>query len=162
MKEKKQRASWYIAATHYLTAGFAMPILIGLAFAAIIVLFKIKIEVGIISISISLALRILAIWLGVMYSARYITKTYIIKNRNSIISSATMYLAVFSLGYTGIQLISYKITTTGAIYNAVETIIAAFLFYIFSKKYIKEDAEIIASAPQTQNQFDGYQTPPQK
>jgi hypothetical protein len=88
MKPKKQSAYWNIAATHYLTAGFAMPFLVGLVINFTVVplipsdLSK-ELLIGI-SIMVLVAFKIIAVWLGVWYSARYLAKNYVIPLVKSI------------------------------------------------------------------------------
>lgn len=144
MKEKKKSQDWYIAATHYLTAGFAMPFIIGLVVMLLV-------NVGLLSFlstpSLSklflLMVRILAIWLGTMYSANYLKNKYIIGDKDKIVNLATMYFVVLNLGYLLIVifssggLIGEKLAGINVVYSFFEFVVAAFLFYIFSKKYIK-------------------------
>lgn len=141
MKEKKEAKDWYIAATHWLTAGFVMPFLVNLVIGfAIFPL--LNLESGILTLIISLVSAVLAIWLGVMYSANYLRKRYIVRDKNKVIVSATIYLFVLRVGYN----IYYfwgaeKINITEVVFEAIGIILVVVLFYLFSKKYIKEDTE---------------------
>ncbi len=136
MKEKKKSSNWYIAATHYLTAGFAIPFIIGLV-ATFILLPLIKLGSSLLIMVFLLVIRILSIWLGTIYSANYLKKTYIIENKDKIINLATTYLVVLNGGYILLNILIGKATGIALVYSFVGFIIAAFLFYIISKKYIQ-------------------------
>ncbi|MFH1423882.1 MAG: hypothetical protein ABIG29_02955 [Candidatus Nealsonbacteria bacterium] len=136
MKEKKKSSNWYIAATHYLTAGFVIPLIIGLI-ASFILLPLIKFGSPLLIMVFLLAIRILSIWLGTIYSANYLKKTYIIGDKAKIINLATMYLVVLNGGYILLQIFMGKAAGVAIIYSFVDFSIAAFLFYIISKKYIQ-------------------------
>jgi len=136
MKEKKKSANWYIAATHYLTAGFAIPFLIGLA-ASFILLPLIELGSTLLITIFLLVVRLLAIWFGVMYAANYLKKTYIIEDKNKIVNLATMYFVVLNGGWWGIStIISGKRVGVDVVFSLLNFIILAPLFYLFSKKYI--------------------------
>src|SRR3989344_2696557 len=145
-KERKQSADWNIAVTHYLTAGFAIPFLVGLAWFLIVRI--LGLQLGVIMLYIfSLLLVVIAIWGGVKYSADYLKKTYIIKNKDRIIKTATIYMVVLVLGYYLISFYMVRfrgglISKTDLIYTGISIPIRIFLFYIFSKKYIKNTEEI--------------------
>jgi hypothetical protein len=136
MKEKKKSSNWYIAATHYLTAGFAIPFLIGLA-ATFIVFPLIKLELSFLITIFGIGIRILSIWLGIMYSANYLKKTYIIENKTKIVNLSTMYLVVLNVGYILVQIIRVGTAGLDIAYSFFSAILVSFLFYIFSKKYIQ-------------------------
>ena len=87
-KELKQSNKWNIAATHYLTAGFAMPILISIA---VDLLFTVPGPFIIISS------WLFSIFIGVVYSASYLNKTYIIEDVKTIAKISTIYNFVFYL-----------------------------------------------------------------
>lgn len=132
MKEKKQLKSWNIAITHWLTAGFVMPFLINLL--AVFVIFPlIEIESTIQVFIIDFILALMAVWLGVVYSAKYLRRKYIIVDKNKVVILSTIYLFVIRIVYFLVvsrENLSYEITIT---------IIISLLFYVLSNKYIKED-----------------------
>lgn len=148
MKEKRKAASWYIAATHYLTALVAVPFPFGILMAFVIMPLLASFPVLLIRV-VQLLVLIFAIWLGVMYSARYIKKNYIIKDKVSVIQSATMYLVVLHLGYVVIQFSTGNIAEADLIYSIVRIVIIVPLFYFWSKKYIDIDVTATVSPPQT-------------
>lgn len=132
MKEKKQAANWYIGATHFLTAGFVMPLLVNLIGGLLIYsIFK----EGVIAQISSLFLLVLAIWLGVKYSSNYITKNYVIKNIDEVIKFS---LAFFLLSFIYLisQILNKKIVGLDILFSSVRLILSIGLFYFFSKKYL--------------------------
>lgn len=133
MKEKKQSKDWYIAATHYLTAGFIMPLFTGAIGTAIITL------IGGDSVALAFivieATWLLGIWLGTMYSAKYVNKTYVIKDSDNVAKLATIYLGILAGGYQLYNLL--KEISTASIMNILFFIGGIIVFYILSKKYIK-------------------------
>jgi len=139
MKEKKISADWYIAATHWLTAGFAIPLIIGFVAAIPLALFFAK-EAIIFQISISV-LSILSVWLGVMYSASYVNKTYVIKNPLVIVKIATVYLVVIG---GGLRLYEVSQTKTVGI-EFITFIIGVAVFYFTSKRYIKSSEVVMVN-----------------
>jgi hypothetical protein len=94
MSAKKEKADWYIAGVHMITAGFAIPIIFGLAYIFVVVPFlgiDIETPLGfVIGETIGLAI----IYLGVWYSAEYIKRTYIFPNPMRIVNLSTLYLGV--------------------------------------------------------------------
>lgn len=140
MKEKKQSANWYIAATHYLTAGLAMPFIIGLVVGLpLAFLFK---DGNLLILSLLLGVVwIFSVWAGVLYSAKYLNKTYIIKDSAKIIKLATIYFVVIR----GIYWFLKVNDIPSLIINWVFVAIGAFVFYSVSKKYIHETETTIQS-----------------
>ncbi len=141
MKERKKSANWYIAATHYLTSGFAIPFLIALVITFIVILLPaLKTAVSTFLFRL-IVINILAIWLGVMYSARYLKRTYIIKNKVNIVNLSTTYLVVLNIVYILFQVFYGKIIGNAITYTFIKFIVRAILFYVFSRRYLV-DTEI--------------------
>lgn len=149
---KKQSSNWYIAATHYLTAGFVVPLLLGFlaSFLALMVPFF---TAGIGEVLFGFIFLVLAIWLGTMYSARYLKKTYVItsESKQRIVNLATIYFVVLRLIFyvSGFFWIMTKIRVSGGLitYFLFNIFIFVFLsgalFYYLSRKYIIEDSVIV-------------------
>ena len=144
MKEKNKSSNWYIAATHYITAGFAIPFIIYLIATVLLRALSLSFLSNILLLTLFLLIvRILAIWLGTMYSANYLGKAYIIEDKNKITNLATIYFVVLNLGYLLFQISSSRGIIGGALsgtdiaYSFLSFVIAAVLFYVFSKKYVK-------------------------
>jgi len=150
MKEKKKSSNWYIAATHYLTAGFAIPLIIGLI-VTFILLPLIKLDSLLLTMVFVLAIRVLSVWLGTIYSANYLKRTYIIEDKDKIINLATTYLVVLNLGYILLNTLIGKAAGTDILYSFIGFIIVAFLFYVVSKKYIQNTEKTESQIQQNTN-----------
>ena len=149
---KKQSSNWYIAATHFLTAGFVVPLLLGFlaSFLASIIPFSTSL---IREVLFGFIFLVLAIWLGTMYSARYLKKTYVItsESKQRIVNLATIYFVVLRLIFyvSGFFWIMTKIRVSGGMITDfllnifVFVILSGALFYYSSRKYIIEDSVIV-------------------
>lgn len=139
--KKKQSASWYIAATHWLTSGFVIPLI--LTFIIVLVLglvFGKNLESSATLIAFaSILYSPLVYWLGVMYSARYVNKKYDIKDSNEIAKLATLYLVVVGGGYRIFQIIN----GSGLTVEHIGFVLTVIVFYIASKKYIRSSDAVI-------------------
>ncbi|MFA5369030.1 MAG: hypothetical protein WC303_03490 [Candidatus Paceibacterota bacterium] len=136
MQTKKQSASWYIAMTHYLTSGFAIPFIMALILMFIIyplTMSLFDLSETIMNLFIVLYL-LLSISLGIIYSANYLKKTYAIDNKNkkTIVNISTIFFGLFY--------ISVSIFTSG-IYETITATIFTILFYLLSSKYILINSE---------------------
>ncbi|OGF63120.1 hypothetical protein A2662_02450 [Candidatus Giovannonibacteria bacterium RIFCSPHIGHO2_01_FULL_45_33] len=140
MPEKKKSASWYIAATHWLTSGFVIPFILTFVIALILgLIFGADVTKGASLIALSLIVYMpLIYWLGVMYSARYINKKYFIENKNEIAKLATLYLAIVGGGFRVLQILN----GSGLTFEHIGFFLAIIAFYIASKKYIYNTATI--------------------
>lgn len=139
MVNKKQAATWNIAATHWLTAGFAIPFIVGFIGAIFLgLVFNVE-SLKEMKVLISLATVIylpLIYWFGVMYSARYINKKYIIKDVKEITQLATVYLIIVGGGLRAFRIIN----ETGFAFEDIGFIFAVIAFYIASNKYIHSES----------------------
>ncbi|MDB5204135.1 MAG: hypothetical protein JWP09_163 [Candidatus Taylorbacteria bacterium] len=132
MKEKKVSPDWYIAATHWLTAGFVVPFLLALVLGIPLAIILGKDNITLLSLSF-VVINVLSVWLGVMYSAKYLAKTYIIKDSNQIAILATVFLVLVGGGFR-----VHTFMQTGVFaYEYIGFIIGIFVFYFTSKIYIK-------------------------
>lgn len=141
MNEKKQSASWNIAATHWLTSGFVIPLI--LTFVVVLVLGlvfgeNLKNNANVIAFA-SILYSPLIYWLGVMYSARYVNKKYFIKDSNEIAKLATLYLLVVGGGYRIFQIVN----GSGLTVEHIGFVLAVVAFYIASKKYIRSSESVV-------------------
>ncbi len=137
MKEKKASAEWYIAATHWLTAGFAIPFVLTLLLSVPVTLLLAKYANGnYLQGTVFVLVSILGIWLGVIYSSRYLDKTYVIKDANKIINFSTAYLAIIGGGFR-----VYEVIQTGILhYTDLGFLVGVVVFYFVSKKYVKNNS----------------------
>jgi hypothetical protein len=148
MKPKSASAEWYIAATHWLTAGFVVPFI-----AELIVLFTVPFltmadliplkDLPVLAVILGVVFRPLVLWRAVIDSARYVNRKYEIKNANKVIMLATIYLFVFS----GISPLIYLIGTRDLMPAHFGLLIGYFVFYFVSKKYIKNTQVMETPAP---------------
>lgn len=138
-ENKKSASNWYVAATHFLTAGFVIPFLFGLLLIIATILFPF----AYISffLVIGAILSILGTWLGVMYSARYVRKKYAIEDKDKVIFLSTAYLIFLTIVYYAYQFFSNNIVIdlNFFTYIFVPFIIKVLVFFIASKRYIQAD-----------------------
>jgi hypothetical protein len=149
MKPKKEVSIWYAAATFYLTAGFAMPLLSGFIYSFFVSPF---IGEGMLDDILAIIFSVIGIWLGIMYAARYIRKTYIIRDRKKLINLATTYLVVLLFIYwLAVHLLAGTFGP-GSIVLLVALAIKVAMFYLLSRAYVKED---IGTEPVVQRRVSG-------
>ncbi len=147
MPAKKTSANWYIATTHYLTAGLVVPfvgdIILSFVFRSL------NIE-GLLQGLITLVVSPLIVYLAVIYSARYVNRMYIVNDPMKIVRLSTIYLAVLSLVFVAVLSLEFfadpivfmilKGTTVDLIPVLVLRLMTYLInipvFYIASKKYI--------------------------
>ena len=144
---KKKSAAWYIAATHFITAGFLIPFV-----ALLIVVYAMNyLGMDMSSVPIQILTNVIwlaAVWLGVIYSANYLAKAYEIANAHKIVVLSTSYRAVFAVLFIGGQFVALtgtaatEVNTAVVIIHVLFTIIGTVVFYVASKKYIKQDATV--------------------
>ncbi len=126
--EKKLSANWYIAATHYLTAGFVVPIVFGLIVALFLKATAMEIPID----YLNLVLSPLVVFLGVLYSQKYVNKTYVITNAQKIVALSTAYVVILR----GIfEMLRFAKDGFGV--HTVTFALVVIVFYVFSKKYIQ-------------------------
>ncbi|HYV33404.1 MAG TPA: hypothetical protein VE973_00960 [Candidatus Limnocylindria bacterium] len=95
MKQPKNSPNWNIAATHYLTSGFVMPFIFAIIGIVVIRSLNISSEIG--AQIIWLIVIMFGLWCGVMYSASYIKKTYVVPDKDKIVYLSTIYSVVIGL-----------------------------------------------------------------
>ncbi|MCX6738110.1 MAG: hypothetical protein NTY11_01685 [Candidatus Parcubacteria bacterium] len=150
MKAPKEISTWYAAATFYLTAGFAIPFIIGLIYTFLISPFLVEREI--LDTIISIILGLGATWLGIMYAARYIKRTYIIKDRKKLINMATSYLVILWLIYWLAIHLFIGAFGLESIVVLIGIAIRGAIFYSLSRFYLKEN---IASEAITKGNISG-------
>lgn len=141
MSKKEKSANWNIAATHYLTSGFFIPalwvVLINLLFLYL------KIDNIYIIYPIFVIMYWLWLFLWVMYSASYLKKRYVIMNPVQVTKLSTIYflvintLIIFNRAFKNIIVDIFT-----CIVIIIHILIFTYIFYLFSKKYIKQDENI--------------------
>ncbi len=132
MKEKKNKSDLYIAITHWLTSGFVVPLI--LVFLTVIALGMFLPEKDpVVYEIIMIFLSPIIYWLGTMYGANYINKTYIIKNKDKIAKISALTLLIIGGGFRLLGFINSGVLKLEFIGFGLILI----TFYIASKKYIK-------------------------
>jgi lipid-A-disaccharide synthase-like uncharacterized protein len=132
-KEPKAAANWYIASTHYVTAGLAVPFAVSLI-AAFLLTNLIPENILFIE-GIITPLNLVSIWFGTIYSARFIKRTYIIPDSRKIVTlSVTYFVVVGILSMVAFLYIPQDPIIIAA--NACNVVLGSIVFYVASKKYI--------------------------
>ena len=145
MKERKKSKDWYIAARHYIATSLMGRLISSIVLVALFFLLGPESLPSLMEfplIVFPLMGGILGVWLGIMYSANYLKKIYIIENKDKIVNLATIYniiLGVVSFLYVVTKLKGYE---GNNIIVICYLIIEVFLFYILSKKYIRNTKEV--------------------
>ena len=147
MKEKKKAKNWYIAATHYLIAGFVVPFLGTITFITIIdsLLPMFGITMPIMFWSVEEFVRTIYllpfVYFGVLYSSKFIKKRYFIQNANKIIRLSAIYAVVSVLVFNALIYMfpdGYTVTALFLTMNISAQLMLVAIFYFTSKKFIKE------------------------
>lgn len=110
-KEKplKTARTWYVAATHWLTAGFVMPFIVALVLNILMGAIDFEPTRGIMEVSIEALIAVLGFGLGSVYAARYIHKKYVIDRPKTIANLAAIYsLVVNAIFVAGSVMLSYR------------------------------------------------------
>ncbi|PIZ96295.1 MAG: hypothetical protein COX80_01805 [Candidatus Magasanikbacteria bacterium CG_4_10_14_0_2_um_filter_33_14] len=134
-KNKKEVKDWYISATHYLTSGFIIPFFVGLL--AFVIIFYTAGEENFPKFVLPLSfLWLVSLWFGVIYSSKYLEKTYIIKNSDKIINLSTLYFLIIGILY---RMYNFSLEVDYFI-DFLFFFVAVLVFYFASKKYLKNNA----------------------
>ena len=134
MEQKKQSKNWNIAATHYLTSGFAIPFVVGLILVFPLASFFPK---GSFMFNfVAPLIGLISIWLGAWYSANYINRKYFISDSSKIVKASMAYFIILKLLYL-IGTFPWKGIDNDYIQSVIISILGAIIFYSVSKKYIK-------------------------
>lgn len=153
MDTRKASAPWYIAATHYLTAGFVIPFIGGFLFGILFAIAGVPLGTGPLNGLFMAPVSLMLVFFGVMYSARFVQKRYIIADFMEIVNLSTIYLVVLRVLFMGIGiafLLSPAATGTPEAqalpvivgFGIVQTILEAAVFYFSSKKFLGESPDL--------------------
>ncbi|MFA6183654.1 MAG: hypothetical protein WC682_00965 [Parcubacteria group bacterium] len=138
MKDKKQSKSFFIAINYCLSAGLIIPNIFYILISIVISTLINKNNYFPINI-VPLAIWVVGAWLGSIYAANYLKKTYIIDNSNKITNFATVYYFFFFLIFHALyqNILFHKIifTLAGTLMLIGQTVV----FYILGKIYIKNN-----------------------
>ncbi len=144
MKEKKKAKDWYIAATHYLTAGFIVPFLCMVVIGTLLAMLDSATSGQLPSILYYVIVglfSILFIYLGVIYSAKFIGGRYSISDASKIVRLSTIYSIIISVVFTVLDFIfpdvEYRDTTLEIVLSLTISVVAIAVFYFASRKFVK-------------------------
>jgi hypothetical protein len=148
-KERKESATWYIAATHFLTAGFVVPLIANLLVGFVL---DRTIPGSLTAGVISLVVSVIAVWFGVAYSARYLEKAYIIPDPSKVIRFAIgYYVGLYLLSMLGLFAIAFSVIDWQAtILQSTTWLASVVVFYVASKKFVKATAPVSVSGQESQ------------
>ncbi len=147
MSIKKKRAKdWYIAATHYLTAGFVIPVLGTFIFMLLYV--KVFGYLGISPDNYKVLYAVanipvfsVLVYFGVIYSSKFIRKCYIIPDAHKIIRLSSIYYLIVMISFAMLAYLSpgpeYPMTMRDTLLNGASELIFLAVFYFSSKKFVK-------------------------
>lgn len=136
----KKSSNWYIGTTHFLTAGFAFPWIAN--FIAIILIKALGIEGTLMQI-VALAVWLGGLYVGIIYSAKYLAKTYESYDKNRVVKQGTMYHIIFPV-FTLLMAVlfstqpQYEVNPAGIAVSLTASAITAYLFYIWSHKMVQD------------------------
>jgi amino acid permease len=134
MAKAKKSQDWYVAASHTITSGFAIPLIIAAAYLyAAAPLLNLDTSSHL-SQAIAAGIGVLSIWLGVKYSAVYIRRTYEMDDRHTIANLATVFFVLILALFTMPELFGADVITIGQFINTVGAIISALVFYYASHR----------------------------
>lgn len=131
MEQKKQPTDLSIALTHFLTAGFAIPVIVGAMGYLLLQFFPD--QSTFFRYLFGLVLGIVAIWLGTRYSAHYLKTTHHLAHADRVITLSLLFLIL--LGTLRLLFSFQTGDTTIMIYDTLQFVVMTSLFYLFSKKY---------------------------
>lgn len=146
MNDKKLSSNYFIAAAHWLASGFAIPMLLVYGFGI-----PLSLMIGdrmplVFVVSISF-IQLVGIWLGVLFSSKYIASRYIVGNKVRVVSIATLYLIFIGVAYRVFDYVNNPGLDFARTIDWVTFAVIALLFYVLSNKYIVNTANV---PPQTQ------------
>ena len=141
--KKKITQDWQIALIHWLIAGIAMPFLFSLIFGMTIINVIESFGVIVWLAILGEVIKFFLIWISIIYSAKYISKMFIIKNSLNVVRLATIYLTIFVGGFRliffdGSDEINYILS----VIHLLSLLVIAPFFYFSSKNYIKNSGEV--------------------
>lgn len=94
MKKKKKIKDWQIALVYWLLAGVPAPFLFSAIFGHIVKGIAENFGVIVWLAILGEAVKFFLVWISIIYSAKFITKTFIIKDSENIAKISTIFLCV--------------------------------------------------------------------
>ena len=148
MKKKIKTKDWQIALIYWMLAGIFAPFLFSAIFGHIVKGIANNFGMIVWLAIIGETLKFFLVWISIIYSARFITKTFIIKNNINIVRISTFILCL--------SLVSFRIfffdssDLMGYIFSLMHIIsllVITPFFYFFSKKQIGSTDKLIENEP---------------
>lgn len=134
--KKKKAANWRIALIHFITVGFivffAVPFFLSFALFNNPAL-SFLVEHIWLTIITGLVFESVILWFTILYSANFLKKRYLIKDKNKVVNFSTLYLMLAE----SVPL-AFNISIFGLTPKLIGPFVVILIFYIGSKKYIEE------------------------
>lgn len=144
----KQASLFYVSATHWLTAAFAIPIVGGILAGILIAILTSAVGVPLVASSLPAKILFTLVgfaltWYGALYSSRFIAKRYQVADPLAVAKKATVIAVVIGVVFRALALAGSRAAGTFASATfAVETVsfVATIaVFYFASVKYLKKN-----------------------
>ncbi|MFZ2975146.1 MAG: hypothetical protein WA055_00770 [Candidatus Moraniibacteriota bacterium] len=137
MKKKKKIQDWKIALIHWMLAGVFAPFLVSAIFGYIVKGIANNFGVIVWLAILGEAVKFFLVWISIIYSAKFITKTFAIKDNTNIVRISTIYLCVFLfvfriVFFDGSSVMNYIFSSM----HLVSLLVVIPFFYFFSKNQI--------------------------
>ncbi len=144
MKKKQQVKDWQIALIHWLLAGIAAPFLFSLVFGQTVEDIAENFGVIVWLAILGEAVKFFLVWVSIIYSAKFITKNFIIKDNATIVKISTAYLCVFLvifriIFFDGSSVMNYIFSSM----HLISLLVIVPFFYFFSKNQIGNNEKAI-------------------
>jgi len=135
MREKKTPRTWYLAITHFLTSWLIIPFLFGVIFLLITSVPSVsEVVAGNLFLVLSQAVGIIGIWVGTIYSSKFIHHRYNIQEPQKVLLLSSSLAAILALISVLFFFISEDAVFTDVLISAAAEIVAVSVFYYVSKK----------------------------
>lgn len=129
----KKHQDWYVAFSHALTSGFAIPLILASAYAyALVPLLGIDTSTSS-SALVSGVIALFSIWLGVRYSSVYLRRAYPLQSRRRIVPLATLFFLLLLCAIVLPGLVQESGRTYRVI-EAVSALLSVCVFYYVSRR----------------------------
>ena len=137
MKKKIQAKDWQIAFIYWMMSGIFAPFLFSIIFGFIVKGIAENFGVIVWLAIIGEAMKFFLIWVSIVYSGKFITKKFVIKNRINIARISTILLSFSLIGsriffFDSTSFMSYVFSSM----HLISLLVIIPFFYFFSKKQI--------------------------